>query len=292
MKTTNKIIKYALPKLTTILMVLVLGVATACDPTIDSLVFDLPEANSQPDLTPPKALFTVAPTSDFLTYTFANESISATTYLWDFGDGNTSIGLDAINTFPDEGTYIVSLTASDDLGVSNIYTEEVVVVEPEEPPTLIPVILEPGFDNGNDSRDVWRNSSLGGVIQITGSNGYYEGNNGAKLPDPGSDRIGYQLISEFTPNKTYSLTFKYRFKNDTDDNGLLHVLMLTETNDPADIEANTVGSITFSEDVAGVDALATGTLVFNSGANTSLAIFFYNEFDEAYIDSFEIDALE
>ncbi|NRD24416.1 PKD domain-containing protein [Winogradskyella litoriviva] len=292
MKNINRLVNFVSQKLLAILLIITLSITVACDPSIDALAFDLPEANSQEDLTPPSAAFSVVEGNDYLTYSFSNQSVSATMYLWEYGDGNSSTGIDGANIYPDEGTYTVTLTATDNLGVSSTYSEEVVVVEPEIPPTLIPVILEPGFDNGNDSRDPWRNSSLGGVIQITGSSGYYEGSNGAKLPDPGSDRIGYQMISEFTPNKTYSLSFKYRFKNDTDDNGLLHVKMLTETNDPADIEANTVGSITFSEDVAGVEALATGTLIFNSGANSSLAIFFYNEFDEAYIDSFEIEALD
>ncbi|NRD18859.1 PKD domain-containing protein [Winogradskyella eckloniae] len=292
MKNINKLERYVSRTLAIIFLLVTFCITTACDPSIDALEFDLPDANSQEDLTPPEALFSATEGNDYLTYTFSNQSISATMYEWNYGDGNSSTGVDGANIFPGEGTYTVSLTATDNLGVSSTYSEELVLIEPEEPPTSIPVILEPGFDNGNDSRDPWRNSSLGGVIQITSSNGYYEGSNGAKLPDPGSDRIGYQLISEFTPNKTYSLSFKYRFKNDTADNGLLHVSMLTETNNPADITANTVGSITFSEDVAGVDALATGTLIFNSGANTSLAIFFYNEFDESYIDSFEIEALD
>ncbi|WP_299108957.1 PKD domain-containing protein [uncultured Winogradskyella sp.] len=292
MKNINRLEKFVSQKLMIIVLLITCSVTVACDPSIDSLAFDLPDANSQEDLTPPSALFSIIEGNDYLTYSFSNQSVSATMYLWEYGDGNSSTGVDGANIYSEEGTYTITLTATDNLGVSSTYTAELVVVEPEIPPTLIPVILEPGFDNGNDSRDVWRNSSLGGVIQITGSSGYHEGNNGAKLPDPGSDRIGYQLISEFTPNKTYSLTFKYRFKNDTDDNGLLHVSMLTETNDPADIAANTVGAITFSEDVAGVDDLISGTLVFNSGANSSLAIFFYNEFDESYIDSFEIEALD
>lgn len=292
MKTINKLTIYALPKLSITFMMIVCVMVSACDPTIDSLEFDLPEANSKEDLTPPSADFTAAVTPDYLTYTFANESTSATTYFWDFGDGNTSTDLDTVNTFPDEGVYVVTLSASDDLGVVSTYSEEITVVEPEEPVASIPVILEPGFDNGNDSRDPWRNSSLGGVIQITGSNGYYEGSNGAKLPASG-DRIGYQEISEFTPNTNYILTYKYRFKDNVgEDFGLLHVLMLTATSNPADIAANTVASITYSEETAGTSELATGTLVFNSGSNTSLAIYFYNELDESYIDSFEIDLVE
>ncbi len=252
---------------------------------------DLPDSNSQIDTRLPQADFSYqADVIDYRKINFTDLSVESTTYLWNFGGSATSTLQDPSYTFSGEGSYPVSLTVSDGNGASDVITINVEVVEPEEPEALIPVILEPGFDNGNNSRDVWRNSALGGVIQITGSNGYYEGNNGAKLPSPGSDRIGYQLISEFSPNFDYVLTFKYRMKDNVgSDNGLLHVKMLTATDNPADIVANTVASVTFSEAVAGTSELITGTLTFNSGTNTSLAIFFYNEFDEAYIDSFEID---
>ncbi|MDO6749807.1 PKD domain-containing protein, partial [Gilvimarinus sp. 1_MG-2023] len=82
---------------------------------------------------PPEANFSAAVTDDYLTYTFANASTSATDYMWKYGDGNTSTGVDGVNTFPAEGTYTVTLTASDKLGVESISSLEVVVVEPEEP---------------------------------------------------------------------------------------------------------------------------------------------------------------
>lgn len=292
MKNRYNIRTYVSQKLMAALLVVTCAMATACDPSIDALAFDLPDANSQDDKTPPTALFTVSEGDDFLSFTFANESVSATSYFWDYGDGNTATSLDGMNTYPDEGTYTVTLTATDDLGVSSTYSEEVVVVEPEIPPTSIPVILEAGFDNGNDSRDPWRNSDLGGVIQITSSNGYHEGSYGAKLPTSG-DRIGYQLIGEFTPNKTYQLNFKYAFRDQIEAaNGSLNVAMVQPMDDLSQFDDNAMGMITFTEDVAGAGALVSGSLVFNSGANTALAIFFFNADDEAYIDSFEIIALE
>ncbi|MBU2927973.1 PKD domain-containing protein [Winogradskyella psychrotolerans] len=292
MKTINKFKIRVSQKLMATLLFVVSVVIVSCDPTIDALAYDLPDANSKEDLTPPSAEFTASVTADYLTYTFANESISATSYLWNYGDGNSSTDLDGMNTFPDEGTYTVTLTATDDLGVSSSYTEEIEVVEPEVPPTLIPVILEAGFDNGNDSRDPWRNSDLGGVIQITSSNGYHEGSNAAKLP-PSGDRIGYQLIGEFTPDTLYELKFKYTFRDQDDaSNGSLTVAMVQAMSSIDQLEDNTISSITFTEDVAGVGSLVSGSLIFDSGGNTSLAIFFYNNLDEAYIDSFEIEALE
>jgi len=274
----------------TFLMMSLLVVHISCE---DYFEFDLPEANSIVDTELPMANFTyTADINDFKKIIFTDLSAESTTYFWDFGNGATSNEQDPIYIFEDgEGVYPVTLTTSDANGASDSVTIDVMVVEPEEPVASIPVILEAGFDNGNNSRDPWRNSALGGVIQITSSGGYYEGSNGAKLPSPGSDRIGYQLISEFTPNHDYILTFKYRMKDNVSGaSGLLHVKMLTATDNPADIQDNTVASVTFSEAVSGTSDLLTGVLTFNSGANTSLAIFFYNEVDEAYIDSFEIDA--
>ncbi len=80
----------------------------------------LPEAGSIPDLTPPSAAFTAAQDDDdFLTFYFANLSNSATDYAWDFGDGNTSTDKDAVNTFPDEGQYTVTLKATDKLEIES-----------------------------------------------------------------------------------------------------------------------------------------------------------------------------
>ncbi|WP_179352929.1 PKD domain-containing protein [Winogradskyella vidalii] len=298
MKNIRKLRIYVSQKLMATLLLVACVTIVSCDPSIEALEFELPEANSQEDLTPPSAEFLASVGGDYLTYTFSNLSISATSYLWDYGDGNTSTDVDGENTFPDEGTYTVTLTATDNLGVSSSYSEEVVVEEPEVLPTLIPEILEAGFDNGDsgdipteiDSRDPWRND-FGGVIQITSSNGYYEGSYGAKLPTAG-DRAGYQVIGEFTPNKNYLLNFKYAFRDQVGDDGKLYVAMVRPMDSIEEFEDNTVEIVTYTESIAGDGALLTGSLLFNSGGNTSLAIYFFNELDEAYIDSFEITALD
>ena len=122
-----------------------LGFFASCDPSIPSLEYDLPAANSKPDATPPLASFSASVTDDYLTYTFANASTSATDYLWDFGDGNTSTSVDGSNTYPTEGTYTITLTASDKLGVTSTYSLDIEVVEPEVPLAIVPTILNPSF---------------------------------------------------------------------------------------------------------------------------------------------------
>ena len=61
-----------------------------------------------------KADFTPSPTSGEypLTVSFVNNSLNATTYFWDFGDGKTATDKNPINTFSAPGTYTVKLLAT------------------------------------------------------------------------------------------------------------------------------------------------------------------------------------
>ena len=79
----------------------------------DDFRYELPEANSKPDTMLPMANFSYASTlEDFRTIKFTNLSAESTTYLWDFGGGNTSTEQDTTYTFPGEGTYTCLLYTS------------------------------------------------------------------------------------------------------------------------------------------------------------------------------------
>ncbi|MEP6795458.1 MAG: PKD domain-containing protein [Saprospiraceae bacterium] len=75
------------------------------------------------------------PVSDFdftqngLVVTFQNLSVGATSYLWNFGDGNTSTQTNPTHTYDQDGTYNVKLTASNDCG-SDITTITIVIITP------------------------------------------------------------------------------------------------------------------------------------------------------------------
>lgn len=58
-----------------------------------------------------------------LTATFTNNSQNASSYLWDFGDGNTSTDTNPVHTYADYGTYQVSLTATSQMCGDDIYSE-------------------------------------------------------------------------------------------------------------------------------------------------------------------------
>lgn len=206
-------------------LVVIMGVSVAsCDPTIDALAFDLPEANSKEDLTPPTANFKADVTNNYLAYTFSNTSSNATNYVWDYGDGKSSTGLDGENIFPGEGTYTVTLTATDKLGKSSSFSSIVEVVEPEIPPSIFPVIINGDFE---DSSNGWKPSNFTGANKngfnssSDGSLNLYDGSTapsktkGAKydakstmVPFTSDTRAGYQEIT-ISPNTIYILEFVY-----------------------------------------------------------------------------------
>lgn len=269
-------------------LVMVLTVLASCD-----FEFDLPEAGSIPDETPPEANFSATQSAeDWMRFDFANLSVSATTYAWTFGDGNSSTDLDAVNTFPGEGTYSVSLTVSDNLGATDTYTVDLEVIEPEEPEAIVPVILEASFEDGmldggsGDGRDSWRND-FGGVIQIT-SSPVQDGSQASKYPSAG-DRVAYQEM-ECSPNTDYILTYYYTLK----------------TGDPGSITVDVLGGgISDLSEVSGArlatfegtDQTSSSTYVrvdlpFNSGANATMAILVTNQGVEARLDAFSIKVAE
>ena len=84
--------------------------------------------------------FALAVVSDFefetsdLTTTFTNTSANATSYAWDFGDGSgTSTEENPTYNYTNGGTYMVTLTATNETGSAEI-TKEVTVIDPAAAP--------------------------------------------------------------------------------------------------------------------------------------------------------------
>ncbi|HJW30344.1 MAG TPA: PKD domain-containing protein, partial [Saprospiraceae bacterium] len=75
------------------------------------------------------------PFSDFdysdngLTITFSNLSQFATSYLWNFGDGNTSTATNPTHTYAEDGTYLVKLTAFNSCG-NDVSQQTLVIITP------------------------------------------------------------------------------------------------------------------------------------------------------------------
>ncbi|MGB9940355.1 S-layer protein domain-containing protein [Methanosarcina sp.] len=85
---------------------------------------------------------TAAPIADFtanitegylpLSVAFQNQSENATSWQWDFGDGNTSIDQNPTNTYTSAGKHQVSLTVTDANGTSNTKNDVYINVLPPE----------------------------------------------------------------------------------------------------------------------------------------------------------------
>ncbi|MDO7173281.1 PKD domain-containing protein [Mariniflexile sp. AS56] len=283
---------------------------TSCDPTIDALSYDLAEANSKEDLKPPVASFKATVTADYLTYTFANTSSSATDYVWNYGDGKTATSLDGENTFPAEGTYTVTLTATDKLGKTNTYSSEVIVIEPEVPPALNPGVINGNFDDGTSN---WKpNSFSGGTTNAfnassDGDPNNYDGTPSGASKTPGakwtsstsagpllssSTRYAYQEM-KLSENTNYILEYSYAIKTDVADiaggDRVIVEILDGWFNDGADAVVSTPLVQTIGNEANGKGNFKVVKQVFSTNATGEISIWIYAiTNDELYVDNVKV----
>lgn len=255
----------------------------------------LPEAGSIADLTPPSANFSATQATGgadaWKVYTFSNQSSSATKYTWNFGDGNSSTDFEPTNTFPGEGTFTVSLTATDNLGEADTKVISVTVKKPLVPTVNVPTILEAGFEDGDlagdtgDGRDSWRISG-GSVFGIT-SSPVNTGSQAAKFSTDG--RVAYQAL-EVSPNADYEISIFYTMKTSPAGGELRLAVLGKHISNASEAEAEIFAS------VLGTDQSSSNTyvelkLAFNSGNRTEIAIWMdSNNIAEARVDDVTIVA--
>ncbi len=139
---------------------------------------------------------------------FTNLSIGATSYLWNFGDGDTSTLVNPAHQYNETGTYLAELIAYNEVGCSDTFRLQVsVIVIPllDVPNAFIPaqggrnsIVKVEGF---GISKMIWKIYNRWGQIVFqsnnknSGWNGYYKG----KLQP--TDVYAYTLDVEFTDGK-------------------------------------------------------------------------------------------
>lgn len=269
--------------------------------------FEVPEENSIADATPPEANFVAIQgegleNDEWKDYTFANGSTGATSYQWNFGDGNTATDFEPVHTFAGEGTYTVSLTIEDNLGAIDTYTEDVVVIEPEQPAVPDPTLINFDFDrlpksSGSDCCcSAWINRSLGDQGESSSGNG--GSNNVVKFDNIEPDHI-YQEF-EVVPNAEYLVDIEAAFQSLVSGGSMpsmLEIRVLAGSGyDSSYVPVYYTNTVDFPQDGFGYSSLAqaedpanniftttlsnpsdssymTTSFSFNAGTNTSVALF-------------------
>ncbi len=77
----------------------------------------------------PVAAFLFAVNAD--TVAFVNQSVGADSYLWNFGDGTTSTDANPVHVYAEDGTYTVTLTATNECG-STTTSQTVTILTPPQ----------------------------------------------------------------------------------------------------------------------------------------------------------------
>ncbi|MDD5694044.1 MAG: PKD domain-containing protein [Bacteroidales bacterium] len=102
----------------------------------------------------PEVLASFTFVADGLTVTFTNTSQNAATYLWDFGDLQTSTEVNPVHVYTDLGTFEVKLTAYSPKGKLHTYTNSVTCVDPDAELSKLVGTFEEGQKTWRLIRDV------------------------------------------------------------------------------------------------------------------------------------------
>lgn len=94
--------------------------------------------DDDPVLEDPIATFQYEISEDnFMQVTFMNFSSNATSYSWNFGDGNSSTEENPTHVYAEFGNYDVTLTASNAAGATASFTETIEIKDPDEALALL-----------------------------------------------------------------------------------------------------------------------------------------------------------
>lgn len=144
-------------------------------------------------ITAPKAKFDMVPASgEMMKFGFVPTNITDNcTYLWVFGDGNTSTDVSPEHYFSVAGEYSVSLTVTNENGMST--TEKMTLKAFPQGKLLLPNTFTPDGDGINDTYDIMGLSEYVNLVSLTIANTkgqvVYELSSGRNVWD-GTDNFG------------------------------------------------------------------------------------------------------
>ena len=256
---------------------------------------------------------------------FTSTTQGATSYLWDFGDGNTSTDANPTHSYTNDGAqrnYSVTLTTTNIRNNTSSLSAEVLVGEAG---SIDPEILRGDFERSNgasdtDIRNAWKISTTGNSNPFgTSSDGSctnYDGvetgskTRGAKWSSsqransdgsarPGDTRYAYQAIT-VSPNTDYIFQYQYAIKTGgPDTNSVVGMILNGHYANSADALASNplikhVGAVAkgkFGD--GGCSGATTVTQQFRSNAVGQVSIFFYTVNDrDAWIDNVKVYPVE
>lgn len=132
------------------------------------------------------------------TVNFNNLSNNATSFVWDFGDGTTSTLVNPVKTYEEDGTYTVTLTATNVNGETETF-EDTIEVE-------LVLIVNGDFENGSQGWIVGVNDNAPAPVVTENGNTFYQVN----ITNPNPSQPFLVNLSQklpITQGETYVLTF-------------------------------------------------------------------------------------
>lgn len=132
------------------------------------------------------------------TVTFTNVSTDAVSFQWNFGDETSSTLMNPVKTYDQDGTYTVTLTATDSNGNTDVFEDEIQVE--------LVLIINGDFENGSQGWIQGVNDNNPAPVVTENGNSFYEVN----ITNPNPNQPFLVNLSQKLPivqGQTYVLTF-------------------------------------------------------------------------------------
>ncbi|MEW5826360.1 MAG: PKD domain-containing protein [Candidatus Bipolaricaulota bacterium] len=111
-------------------------------------------------------------------------------YAWNFGDGTTGTGAVAWHRFLVAGTYVVTLTVTDNLGAQSTTSRSVIIASANQPPTAVFSVLPPAPTVG-----AWVRFDASGSTDADGSIASYQWTFGDGTPGSTGSVVYHQFLA-------------------------------------------------------------------------------------------------